>query len=112
MTNGTLFDDLREGQARKASGMALALSGARAGAWINAARPAILTLARTLKPFTADDVLRAVGLPERSKMNRNNSVGALFSGLAAEGRIRPTGRFVRTTRPIGHGRRIQEWVGV
>ena len=109
MTSGLLFD-LQEGRANKTSGMALALAGAGA-AWLTSARIVITRLAGTGQPFTADDVLRIVGLPTRSASNRNNSVGALFSALAAEGLIRPTGRFVCTTRAIGHGRRIQEWIG-
>lgn len=101
--------NLAEGLARKGAGTALAIEAVPT--WADHARAAVMTMAVTGQPFTSDDLYQRVGLPHSSEPNDNNAVGALFSSMAKAGIIRATGRFPRTRRAAGHGRRIQEWVG-
>jgi hypothetical protein len=51
--------------------------------------------------FSADDLTRKCGLPD-SGPNRNNVVGAWFSALAKESRIRFTGRMRKSERVDRH----------
>lgn len=58
--------------------------------------------------FTADDLVRAIGLPD-SGVARNNVVGALFSAASKRGTIMFTGRFRKSERVIGHGNLQRVW---
>lgn len=73
--------------------------------WWVKARSAILALARTGNPFTADDLTNRVGWPIES-----NNVGALFRETAVGNMIRQVG-VTQSKRPEAHGRDIKVWQG-
>jgi hypothetical protein len=56
----------------------------------------------------ADDLVRACGLPDAG-VNRNNALGGWFSAKAKSGRLYDTGKRRKTTRTIGHVRKITVW---
>ena len=58
--------------------------------------------------FTADDLVTAIGLPDRGP-GRNNVVGAWFSAQSKAGRIEWTGRFAKSARVIGHRNLQRVW---
>lgn len=61
------------------------------------------------EPFTADDVVAAVGLPTGElRQNANGAVGAVIRTAYAAGVIVPLG-YVPSTRPESHGRPIRLW---
>ena len=74
----------------------------------------IAVLARTHKPFTADDIHDLVGSPDRTHQAnaKNNMVGAAFRRARQRGLIEPTGIAVRSKQPHRKGGLIQEWIGV
>lgn len=104
----TLFDP-RLGERVKARGLAQAGGAVRAWPWRVHAMEALRDLAALGEPFTADDVVGKVGLPD-SGTNRNNAVGALFSAAAREGLIVRVG-FRNTKRVAGHARVVSIWAG-
>ena len=59
--------------------------------------------------ITADKLVAAVGLPDTGPA-RNNAVGGWMSAQAQGGRIRFTGRYTKSARPIGHGNLQRIWV--
>ena len=70
---------------------------------------ALLDLAEGGEPFTADDVIAKVGLPDAGT-NRNNAVGAVFSAAARQGLIVRVG-YRNTRRVVGHARVVSIWAG-
>ena len=58
-----------------------------------------------IHPFTADDVIQKVGLPEK----HHNVVGAMMNSLAMRKLIYKTGHYVKARRAISHARVIAEW---
>lgn len=58
--------------------------------------------------FTADNIVARIGLPDEG-VARNNVVGAWFSAKSKAGRIRFTGRFLKSERVIGHGNLQRVW---
>lgn len=106
-----LFLNPAEGQHRKRTGMARALSAR--DEWRERARVAVRALAASGVPFTSEDVVARVGLPTGAVgTNANNAVGALVSAAARAGVIEPTGRLVASGRPSSHGATLREWRGV
>jgi hypothetical protein len=104
----TLFD-LDAGERAKERGMDLASSSDRAWDWRRRAEVALYELAETGKPFTADDVVAVVGLPDLGP-GRNNAVGAMFSAAAKRGWIVRVG-YRKATRVLSHGRVVAVWAG-
>lgn len=102
--------DIARGERAKEAGMSRAGSSYRVSVWKQDALGVIYDLAVTGDPFTADDVIRVVGLPDTGT-NRNNVVGAVFSAAAKRGWIRNTGTYRKTKRAISHGRVVVVWVG-
>lgn len=58
--------------------------------------------------FTADDLVRELGLPEPGAKT-NNVVGAIFSKLSKQGVIVFTGQFKKSKRVIRHGNLQRVW---
>jgi hypothetical protein len=102
--------DLGEGDRRKQQGIADALDAERVQPWRVIAAAELEQLATAGSPFTADDLVAVVGLPDTGQ-NRNNAIGGLFGSAAKRGTIRRTG-FRRTERVLGHARTVSVWVGV
>ena len=73
----------------------------RAGAWLEDLPSG--------SEFVSDDLVADVGLPDLGP-NRNNVVGAFFSGQAKRGSIRFAGRMRRSKRIIRHGNPQRVWV--
>jgi hypothetical protein len=89
----------------------MALAATAVPAWSILARLAIDQLAATGADFTSEDVVALVGLPRgKPGTNRNNAVGAAFSGAARRGVIREVGR-TNASRPALHARRLTVWRG-
>jgi len=98
-----------DGERLKADGMAIAV--AAVPTWAAQARWAIDILAATGADFTSEDLVDLVGLPRgRPGTNRNNAVGAAFSGAARRGVIHEVGRR-NASRPALHARRLTVWRG-
>jgi hypothetical protein len=109
MDRDTLFD-LPGGERAKERGLLAAGSADRAWEWKHRALDAIHDLAATGQPFTADEVVAAVGLPDFGS-NRNNAVGAVFSAATKRGWIVHTGVYRKSRRVISHARAVAVWVG-
>lgn len=109
----SLFDEdgrvssLAAGRADRDAGMALAESNA-APEWRDRALAYLDELAAAGRPFTADDLVERVGLPETGSPN---AVGALFGGAARRGLILRAGD-TQATRRARHAGRVSVWVGV
>ena len=61
------------------------------------------------EPFTADDVRHLADNPD---LHHPNVLSALFSQAARQGRIRPVGDPVRTSRRARHGGLVRRWQAV
>jgi len=105
----TLFD-LDLGEKAKELGQLQAGSADRAWEWRRQAEATIWDLASSGQPFTADDVIRLVGLPSYGP-NQNNSVGAIFTACAKRGWITKTGSYRKARRAASHARMLAVWVG-
>lgn len=103
---GQVDRDLAGGRADRDAGMALAESNA-APEWRERARQTVDALAALGVPFTADDVIEVVGLPDTGSPN---AVGALFAGAARRGAIVRAGD-AQATRRARHAGRVTVWVG-
>lgn len=96
----------------KDEGQSRALDADRAWPWKEHAERVIYNLATTGLPFTADDVVAEVGLPDGTVgMNRNNGVGAIFSACAKRGWITPTGHYMKSRRRSNHSAVLAIWTG-
>lgn len=105
-TEQLAFDALGARLAGEA-GMEKAISADRVQAWRQYADAwlAVQPIGRT---FTSDDLVRDIGLPDEG-VNRNNAVGAWFSGKSKARRIEWTGRFSGSSRVIRHGNSQRIW---
>ncbi len=93
-----------EGARRKARGMSL-VDAAVDSAWAKRADAAIATLAASFAEFTAEDVCRIAGRPDRP-----NAVGSRLSAWARKGLIyRVDVR--KAGRPDAHARLVSVWKG-
>jgi hypothetical protein len=61
------------------------------------------------REIVADDLIRAIGLPDVG-VYRNNSVGAWFGAQAKAGRLHFAGRTRKSKRVIGHGNPQRVWI--
>lgn len=107
MTQHTLFDEPAEVEAAREDAMSRAHDHAPPE-WLDAARRALAEVAAEGRPFTADHVWlllarRGVPMPHEPA-----ALGPLFRRAAREGRIRKTGRLVRTRFARRH-RDLVEW---
>ena len=78
--------------------------------WWSAASTQVHFLAASGEPFTVEDVIAKVGLPNAIEINANNSVGALISRLARKGVIEGIG-YTKASRAESHSRAIRLWKG-
>lgn len=109
MSADPVLFDLPAAQHAATHGQHLAETAERVHAWHDRALAALDALAAAGAPFTADDLVERVGLPDTGT-NRNNAVGALFAGASRRGVITRAG-YRSSTRVSGHGRIVAVWVG-
>jgi hypothetical protein len=71
-------------------------------------------LAATKKPFTSDDLIARVGVPDEDHQanGRNNVVGMMFRWGVSEGLITSDNWVVPSRQPHRKGGGIRVWVGV
>lgn len=93
------------GEQLKAEGMELVLSHTPEG-WKLAFEHEGSRIASYGEPFTADDILRVVGLPPVG--TSKNAVGAAMNALAWKLELDGVG-FVKSTRHSRHGGFIRHW---
>jgi hypothetical protein len=103
------FDFFR-GEAQKVNGMNRAANASHVQEWKGEAWAWFYQLP-VGTVFTGDDIRKRIGTPDEG-MNRNNVMGAFISGLAAERRIRFTGRTVKSSAVSRHTGTQREWVKV
>lgn len=103
----SLTFDLPEAKRQAELGMDRASRAERVAIWKANAEGWIHSLP-TGYLFTADDLVRAIGLPEPGA-EKNNVVGAIFSAQAKRGVIYFCGTFRRSQRVIGHGNLQRIW---
>ena len=74
---------------------------------------AVCVLARAGRPFTSDDVIEMVGVPdeEHAPNSRNSAIGAAFAHASREGKIVPTSKVTKSSQPSRKGGMVREWVG-
>lgn len=99
------MDELAEGRQLRDEGMAAVSANPANAMWRGQAEDALRVLASAGRPFTAADVVRLAGLPPS-----HNAVGALFNAAKRAGRIKHTGRWVRSPRKASHARELREWI--
>lgn len=102
--------DLSAGEQLAADGMRQAREAERVETWVQAAGRILEQLAATGRPFTADDLIARVGLPDVGT-NRNNAVGAVVSCAARSGLIVRTG-YRPSERTATRGRVVAVWQGL
>ena len=103
----SIFDARAAGRAKQ-RGMAAAVDAADQ-VWRENVESAILQLASSGLPFISDDVRRLAGDPPPG--TSPNSMGAIISAARAAGRIRMAG-WGKSSRVVGHGNDVRQWVGV
>lgn len=108
MTDQTPLFDLPAARREGEKGMAKAINAERVQEWRYRADQWLASL-EPYTVITADSLTAAVGLPDTGK-DRNNSVGAFFSGHAKKGTIRWTGNFVQSKRVERHGNMQRRWI--
>lgn len=81
--------------------------------WHQAAEAALDGLIDSGEPFTADDLLNVVGVPDwsHSANGRNSAIGSLFAKASSAGRIACVGH-VQSKSPTRKGGLIRQWRGV
>jgi hypothetical protein len=106
-----LFEPLQEDApaAREAAtdGMEKALRAERVALWKLEADHWLSEQASGYE-ITADDIVRAVGLPDAGPA-RNNVVGAWFGAKSKAGVIVFAGKLRKSQRVIGHGNLLRVW---
>lgn len=99
--------DFGRGESEANKGMRKAEDAPRVQEWRNAAGRWFMLLAIG-DTFTADDLTKAVGLPDEG-VNKNNVVGAFINGLANARFIQWTGGTVKSERVDRHTGMIRVW---
>lgn len=105
--------DIIEAQRRRDEAIARVDAHAPAE-WKEEAYLAGCGLAASRTPFIADEIwfaLHDAGVGE-SRYLEPRALGAVVRRLQREGRIRPTGRYVCSSRPVCHRNPKREWIGV
>ena len=98
-----------DGLALKQEGIDLALTAHKE--WQVRFESVVAQLSMSGKPFTSEDVVSLVGLPNQSiGPNKNNAVGAMMNGLGRRKVIRKTGDYVTSRRPSSRGAILAQWV--
>ena len=77
-------------------------------AWKAAAKAAILQLAATGEPFTADDVWELIE-PIGVTTHEPNAMGAVFNAAARDGVITSDGMYRPSCRRKAHRRMVRVW---
>jgi hypothetical protein len=101
-----LFDPFVS-ELRRQEGMASARQNADVD-WRKQVEDAVIWLAGTKAPFTADDVRKQVGDPPTG--THYNAMGAIIAGLAKAGIIHPIG-YTKSARVVGHSNLVRRWMG-
>jgi hypothetical protein len=70
----------------------------------------LLFLVESKNPFTIDDIVNSIGLPNKGQ-NKNNAVGALMSRAAKNKLIKKIG-YTKSNRAANHSRIITQWIGI
>jgi hypothetical protein len=99
--------DFGEGKKKADEGMHKAFGAARIFEWQHDAGRWFMLLPIGTE-FTADDLTKAVGLPDQGA-NRNNVVGAFFNGLAHAKFIQWTGATYKSERIDRHTGMNRVW---
>jgi hypothetical protein len=100
--------DSKEAQRLADEGMSNAMRAQRVTLWKEMANAWLASQPSGVE-ITADDLTRAVGLPDIGPA-RNNVVGAWFSGRAKAGKLVFAGRMRKSLRVERHGNVQRVWV--
>jgi hypothetical protein len=76
--------------------------------WDRAAEEAVRAVARRQPTLTTDDVWALLEASD-ARTHERRALGAVLRRLAEKGVIAPVDRFVKSQRPVCHGRKIQVW---
>jgi len=99
-----------DGDELKRLGMQRALNAARE-VWKLNFQLHVIRLAQEGYPFTSEDVLARVGLPNGEVgQHKNNAVGAMMNAMAKKKIIQKTGNHVKSKRPTSHDAELTEWI--
>jgi hypothetical protein len=81
--------------------------------WAEDAWAALLALARTGEPFTADDLIARVGVPDEAHTpnSRPSRVGPIFARAARQGLIETDGTVRNSAQPHRRGGAQRVWRG-
>lgn len=99
--------DFGQGKKKADEGMDKAYGASRIFEWQHDAGRWFMLLPIGME-FTADDLIKAVGLPDQGP-NRNNVVGAWFNSLARAGFIQWTGKTYKSERIDRHTGMNRVW---
>lgn len=103
MTQPTLEDAL------EARDQAIAQAGQHADdQWRDTAHTVVRELANAGVPFTTDHVWAVLDDLDATT-HEPRALGAVIQQASRAGVIRPTGRWVKSTRGVNHAREIKEW---
>jgi len=102
-----LHRDRAEAELARLDGMSQAARALRVQTWKIHADAWLDTIDET-DLFTADELTAAVGLPDHGT-NRNNVIGAWFSGKSRKGEIVWTGGWRKSERVIRHAPQNRVW---
>jgi hypothetical protein len=102
--------DFGEGKEKAEEGMSQASGAGRIFGWQHDAGRWFMLLPVGTE-FTADDLTKAVGLPDQG-LNRNNVVGAFFNGLAKARFIQWTGKTYKSERVDRHTGMNRVWLKI
>lgn len=75
-------------------------------AWIEEAEKTIKAFASSGQPFTSDELWRVLPPPTEPR-----ALGAALGSASRHKVIKPTGRWILSTRESCHNRPIREWIG-
>ena len=76
--------------------------------WSARARGVVIEVAQNLGEFTTDDVWERMGDGDRETVGKR-ALGGVMLGLARDGLIHTTNRFLRSRRLRNHGRTVRVW---
>lgn len=76
-------------------------------AWCDGAMETVRRFASSREPFTTDELWRVLSAPPEPR-----ALGGVISKAVRGKLIRPTGRWILSTREVCNSRPVREWVGV